>query len=383
MCADVQTTADVSQLLHNARSVVVKVGSQLLVDAASNAVRRPWMDALVDDLQQLRCRGAQVVVVSSGAVALGRTALGMGSAPLKLPDKQAAAACGQSLLVDAWRHSAQRYDWPVAQILLTLDDSEARRRYTNACNTLRALLQRGVLPIVNENDTVATAELRFGDNDRLAARVAQMVGAHVLVLLSDIDGLYTCDPTRDSSAEFVPHVPEITPEIERMAGHSRSCIGSGGMITKLSAARVVTEAGSHMMIARGTHLHPLRALREGRSRCTVFAARGANGRARKQWIGGAVQPSGHVCVDAGAVAALQRGKSLLPAGVSACEGTFSRGDAVWIMGPHNQPVGKGLIAYSAQDTSRILGRRSQDIAGILGYRGPVALIHRDDMVVYV
>ncbi len=369
--------SDIGRAL-SAKRVVVKIGSSLLVDEHGR-VRRAWLDALAADLAELRRQGSSPIVVTSGAIALGRRALGLPPGPLELEKKQAAAAVGQIRLAHAWAESLARAGLETAQILLTLGDTEARRRYLNARATIETLLGLGVVPVVNENDTVATSEIRFGDNDRLSARVAIMASASTLVLLSDVDGLYTADPSRDPGAVHIPHVERITPEIEAMAGGSISGVGTGGMASKLVAARLATEAGCTVVLALGTRPHPLRALAQG-ARHTLFEARGNPRRARKEWIAASLAPAGRILVDEGAVRALERGSSLLPAGVRAVEGRFERGDAVLVVGPDGRPVAKGLSAYDAEDARRIAGRRTQEIEAILGWRGRDEMIHRDDLV---
>jgi glutamate 5-kinase len=364
--------------LSKVKRLIVKVGSSILI-GQDGKLRRQWLAALSEDIVQFHKAGTQVIVVTSGAVALGRAALGIKSGPLRLEEKQAAAACGQIALVQAWRESLSQFGQPCAQLLLTIDDSENRRRYLNARNTLQTLLEHGVIPIINENDTVATTELRFGDNDRLAARVAQMASADALLLLSDIDGLYSSNPHTDKNAKFIEKVNGITPEIEAMAGGVSSLMGSGGMITKIEAAKIALAAGCHMIIAAGKGEHPLKAYESGRHG-TWFVASSTPARARKHWISGAIAPAGVIIVDDGAAAALASGKSLLPAGVKAAEGHFGRGDAVLIKDAQGRELGKGLIAYSSEDAARILGHKSQDIEKILGFKGRSALIHRDDLV---
>jgi glutamate 5-kinase len=362
-----------------ARRLVVKIGSSLLV-GKDGEIDRPWLDALCDDIAACRQRGQEVIVVTSGAVAVGRRNLGLPDGILRLEEKQAAAATGQIRLAHAYQETLARHGLSVAQVLLTIDDSENRRRYLNARNTLETLLGLGAVPVINENDTVATQEIRFGDNDRLAARVAQMIGADTLVLFSDIDGLYTGDPRRDPEARFIPEVAEMTPEIEAMAGDPGSNYGSGGMVTKLQAARIALAAGCRMAIAPGKGLNPLRTMEAG-GRCTWFHPHSEPLTARKQWISGSVKPQGILTVDAGACRALTRGGSLLPAGVVAVEGDFQRGDAVLVTNGDGRPVARGLSAYSAEDAKRIIGRRSGDIESLLGYRGRDEIIHRDDLVI--
>ncbi len=362
-----------------ARRLVVKIGSALLVEEASGAVRADWLVALVDDLARCRQRGQDVLIVSSGAIACGRRHLGLGSGSLRLEEKQAAAAIGMIRLAHAYQDALGRHGLTVAQVLLTLDDSEDRRRYLNARNTLTALLHAGAVPLINENDTVATDEIRFGDNDRLGARVAAMVSADALVLLSDVDGLYTADPHGSEEARLIRVVPEITPAIEAMAGQAQSGFGSGGMITKLIAAKIAVAAGCRMVIASGQALHPLRRIEDG-APCTWFLAAASPHAARKQWIGGSLKPAGALIVDAGAEKALSRGKSLLPAGVIDVEGDFGRGAAVVVRSPSGQVLAKGLSAYASADARRIVGLKSSEIEARLGYRGRDEMIHRDDLV---
>ncbi len=373
-----------AETLARARRLVVKIGSALLVGEGGE-IRRGWLDALAGDVACCRARGQEVILVSSGAVAVGRRRLGLAGNRLRLEEKQAAAATGQIRLAHAYQEALAGHGITVAQILLTLEDTESRRRHLNARATFAQLLALGAVPLVNENDTVATAEIRFGDNDRLAARVAQMTGADMLVLLSDIDGLYTADPRHQPDARHVPVVDEIGPEIEAMAGAAAPGYSSGGMVTKLAAARIATDAGCHMLIARGsrktaTAPGPLAAIEAG-GRATLFLPRGEPRSARKAWIAAALNPSGTVVVDDGAVGALRRGKSLLPAGVVGVEGVFERGDAVIVRDRSGAEAGRGVSAYSSGDICRIAGHKSGEIAAILGYRGRDEIIHRDDLVV--
>ena len=367
---------DTTTPLASARRVVVKIGSALLVEAGQ--LRDAWLAALAEDLAALRHRGADVVVVSSGSIALGRAVLGLGPATLALEQAQAAAAVGQIRLARAYELALAPHGLTAAQVLVTLEDTADRRRYLNTRATLETLLGLGTLPIVNENDTVATDEIRYGDNDRLAAQVAVTVGADVLVLLSDVDGLYTANPQTDPTARRLDHVAAITPEIAAMAGEPVSGLSRGGMKTKLMAARTATAGGCAMAITAGQGAHPLAALQSG-APATWFAPQGDPQAARKRWIG-AMKEKGRVTVDAGAVTALRAGKSLLPAGVTAVAGAFGRGDPVAILGPDGARLGLGLIRYTAQEATAIRGRRSGDIAAVLGYPGRAALIHRDDMV---
>src|SRR5690242_2073192 len=365
--------------LLQARRIVVKVGSALLVDQDTGRLNRTWLETLIEDLLRMRKRGQQVILVSSGAIALGRRQLGLAKGALRLDESQAAAAVGQIRLAHAYKELLESKDITVAQVLLTLEDSERRRRFLNARATLDSLLALGALPVINENDTVATAEIRYGDNDRLAARVAQMAAADCLVLLSDVDGLYTADPNRDPTATFIEEVLKITPEIEAMAGRSASDVGSGGMATKILAARIAVSAGCHMCIAAGHHRHPVRRIEEG-ARCTWFVPSATPVAARKQWIAGTLRPAGAVTIDPGALRALLDGKSLLPAGVINARGRFERGDTVSVLAMDGTEVARGIITYSDVDAAKIMGRKSADIEGILGFRGRDEMIHRDDLV---
>lgn len=371
-------TAALSRL-EDARRLVVKIGSALLVDEASRAIRYGWLEALSDDLARLRAGGAEILVVSSGSIALGRHQLGLHRRTMRLEESQAAAATGQIQLAHAYQETLARHGIAVAQVLLTLEDTEERRRHLNARSTLGTLLRMGVLPVINENDTIATSTIRVGDNDRLAARVAAMMNADLLVLLSDIDGLYTQDPRRHPEADFVPLVDAVTPEVEAMAGAAPPGYSSGGMVTKLQAARIAVSGGCNMVIADGRREHPLAAVIEG-ARCTWFRAEIEPLTARKRWIAGSLKPMGSITADAGALAALERGKSLLPAGVTVVEGAFERGDAVLVRDGNGREVARGLSGYSAADARRILGHKSRDIEAVLGYRGREELIHRDDLV---
>jgi len=365
--------------LTQARRIVVKVGSSLLVDGDSGRVNRAWLESLIEDLLYLRRRGQQLILVSSGAIALGRRRLGLKRGALRLEESQAAAAVGQIRLAHAYKELLEACEVTVAQVLLTLEDSEQRRRYLNARATLESLLELGALPVVNENDTVATAEIRYGDNDRLAARVAQMAGADCLVLLSDVDGLYSADPNRDSEARLLREVRQITPQIEAMAGRSASDVGSGGMTSKIAAARIAVAAGCHLCIAAGAHRHPLRRIEEG-AHCTWFVPTATPAAARKQWIAGTLRPAGALTIDVGALRALGEGGSLLPAGVTGTRGRFERGDTVSVLAADGTEVARGIVAYSDADAARIMGRRSAEIADLLGFRGRDEMIHRDDLV---
>lgn len=365
--------------LLDAQRIIVKVGSALLVHAETGLLNESWLRSLADDIAALRLRGQEVLLVSSGAVALGRQPLGLSAGKLKLQEKQAAASVGQIRLAHAWKEVLEQYPSKVAQILLTLGDTEERRRYLNARSTLETLLRLGAVPVINENDTVATAEIRYGDNDRLAARVAQMVSADCLILLSDVDGLYTADPARVPDARFIPEIHAITPEIERMAGGSNSATGTGGMATKIAAAKIAVAAGCHMAVALGHEMHPLRRLEEG-ARCSWFYPSATPATVRKQWIAGSLQPAGELCVDPGAVVALRHGKSLLPAGVLDVVGDFQRGDALIVRDTQGKEIARGLSAYSSVDAMRLRGRRSHEIEALLGFQGRDEIIHRDDLV---
>ncbi|WOI56989.1 glutamate 5-kinase [Palleronia sp. LCG004] len=364
--------------LSDARRLVVKIGSALLVDRETGMLRRDWLHALAEDVAELKSRGVDVVLVSSGSIALGRGGLDLGSDALTLERAQAAAAVGQIRLARAYEEALAPHGLTAAQILLTLEDSADRRRYLNARATLATLLRHGAVPIVNENDTVATDEIRFGDNDRLAAQIAVTVGADQLVLLSDVDGLYTANPQIDPQARHIPVVEAITPDIAAMAGEAASHLSKGGMRTKLMAARTATGAGCALAIAKGEADHALRELWRG-ARCTWFLADTDPQAARKAWIA-ASKPQGELVVDDGAVGALGSGKSLLPAGVVSVTGTFGRGDSVAILDANGAVLGHGLVRYTAAEARTIAGRRSGDIEALLGYPGRAALIHRDDMV---
>jgi glutamate 5-kinase len=362
------------------RRIVVKVGSALLVDSAHGRLRHAWLAALAEDIAALHREGKDVLVVSSGAIALGRNILKLPKRPLKLEESQAAAAVGQIALSRTWAETLAHEGVNAGQILLTLGDTEERRRYLNARSTIAKLLALKCVPVINENDTVATSEIRYGDNDRLAARVAGMASADLLVLLSDIDGLYTAPPNDNPLAELIPVVPRITAEIEAMAGSAGSELSRGGMKTKIEAGKIATTAGAHMLIASGKVKNPLRAVESG-ARCTWFLAPANPVASRKRWIAGALEPRGTLHLDAGAVAALRRGTSLLPAGVTRVEGTFQRGDAVVLRGPDGAEIGRGLVAYDADYAERIRGRSSDEIATITGFEGRAAMVHRDDLVV--
>jgi glutamate 5-kinase len=367
-----------AERLANARRVVIKIGSALFIDQQTGATNRQWLEGVCADVADMRRAGKDVVIVSSGAVALGRRELNI-QGRLQLEEKQAAAAAGQIVLAHAYQEILRGHGITTAQVLLTLDDSERRERYLNASKTLLTLLGYGAVPVINENDTVATQELRYGDNDRLSARVAQMVSAECLVVLSDVDGLYTADPRRDANARYVEEVTELTREVLDMAGGTGSSHGSGGMRTKLEAARIAVGAGCRVCIATGRVARPISALLQG-GKATWFLPSATPGAARKQWIAGTLKPKGTLRVDAGAERALAAGRSLLPAGVTAVEGPFGRGDAVSVCGADGREIARGLTAYPADEAAQIAGRRSGDIHEILGYSGRDEIIHRDDLV---
>lgn len=367
-------------LIRAARRITVKVGSSLLVDGTGPDGRRAWLASLGEDIGRLRSEGKQLVIVSSGAVALGRRRLALKPSP-RLAMKQAAAAAGQPMLMQAWEEALAQVGIPTAQLLLTLDDTESRRRWLNARATIDVLLGNGALPVVNENDTVATDELRYGDNDRLSARVAQMIQSDLLILLSDVDGVYTGDPGRDPAARHVPHIEAITDEVVQWAlGPSGAGMGSGGMRTKIAAARIARGFGCATIVASGREPNPLRRLGSGEARATVIAAAGSPARAYKQWIAGTLVPAGSLTVDPGALSALAAGKSLLPAGVTSVEGTFERGVCLRVLGPDGREVARGICAYTSAETQAILGCSSSEIEARLGYSGPDELIHRNDLV---
>jgi glutamate 5-kinase len=370
--------ATVSMRLAKARRIVIKVGSALLVEQKSGTVKQNWLTSLVDDVARLKAQGADVILVSSGAIALGRFKLGFPKGKLELPQSQAAAAVGQIALAQAWAEELKAQGIVAAQVLVTLNDTEERRRHLNARATLTTLLEQGAVPVINENDTVATSEIRYGDNDRLAARVASMMSADCLVLLSDIDGLYSAPPNQ-KNATFIPEVMEITPEIEAMAGKPVSGVGSGGMITKIEAARIALGAGCNMVIASGHAEHPLKRIMEG-ERVTWFTASATPLQARKRWIAGSLQPVGRLVVDDGARAALLKGKSLLPAGVRDIVGLFGRGDTVSVVSTDGSEIARGMVAYDSGDAQKIKGLKSADIMKTLGAAGRDEIIHRDDLV---
>lgn len=358
--------------------LVVKIGSSLLVEPCAG-LRQAWLASLAADIAERHAAGDQVIVVTSGAIAMGRQALRIARNAGRLDEKQAAAAVGQIHLAHAYQSALAEHGLTTAQVLLTLEDTENRRRYLNARATIEALLRLGAIPVVNENDTVATTEIRFGDNDRLSARVAIMASADQLILLSDVDGLYTANPGGDPSATHIRHVENITPEIEAMAGGSNSTVGTGGMVSKLIAAKLASRAGCGVTLASGLGMNPLKNLADGGA-CTTFAAVTTPRRARKHWIAASLDVMGIATIDEGAAQALKRGRSLLPAGVTAIEGRFERGDPLLVRDILGRDIAKGLSAYDAEDARRIQGRRTGAIADILGYRGREELIHRDDLV---
>jgi glutamate 5-kinase len=368
--------AAVTPKLESFHRIVVKVGSSLLVEGGR--LREAWLAALIDDIAGRARAGAEILVVSSGAIALGRGVMNLTKGALKLEESQAAAAVGQIALARIWAEMLAQKNLVAGQVLLTLGDTEERRRYLNARSTIAKLLELKAVPVINENDTVATTEIRYGDNDRLAARVATMMSADLLVLLSDVDGLYDAPPRENPNAKLIPLVPRVTAEIEAMAGAAGSDLSRGGMRTKIEAAKIATTAGTHLVIASGRAEHPLRTIAAG-ARCTWFLTPANPVTARKKWIVGSLEPRGTIHVDAGAVAALGRGKSLLPVGVVRVEGGFARGDAVIIRGPDGAEVGRGLVAYDRDDAARLCGKNSEKIEAILGYRGRAEMVHRDDL----
>lgn len=366
--------------LSGTKRIVIKVGSALIADPHTHILRMTWLASLVEDIANMVAEGKEIVLVSSGGVVLGRKFIEKSSGALTLEEKQAAFCCGQMVLINNWREQLAVHGLSAAQILLTIQDTETRRSYLNARNALDTLLFHNIIPIINENDAVTTRGLRFGDNDRLSARVAQMASADLLILLSDVDGLYTADPNLDPHAAFIEEVSELTPEIMAMGGDSTTNVGSGGMATKLEAAEIAVGSGCHMVIMQGREPHPLHRLQHG-ARCTWFLARENPISARKHWIASNLHPQGEVIVDAGAARALKAGNSLLPIGVKAISGQFDRGDAVLIKDETGSILGQGLSAFTATDAQRILGRRSEEIAAILGYAGRSELIHKDDLVI--
>lgn len=362
------------------RRLVVKVGSSLLI-GDDDMVHRGWLEGLAENVATLQGAGHEILIVSSGAIAIGSRVLDINKRRARLEDLQAAAAAGQVQLVHAWQEALAVHDIAAAQILLTPDDTENRRRFLNARGTLEKLLDRSVVPIINENDTVATEEIRYGDNDRLAARVAQLVMADALILLSDVDGLYTSDPGSDENAEHIPEVGKITADIQSIAGETRSDVGSGGMATKVQAARIATHAGCSTIIASGVIERPLDSLASGGT-CTVFRAEGTPAAARKQWLAGVLEVRGELRLDDGAVAALRDGKSLLPVGVVEVIGNFRRGDVVTLVDNRGTELGRGLAEYGDDEAARLAGCQSEQIEERLGYRGRSVMVHRDDLVLF-
>jgi glutamate 5-kinase len=367
--------------LLTAKRVVVKIGSALIVDADLAAPKAEWLASIAEDIAGLTARGAEIIVVSSGAIALARRRLKLTGAKLRLEEKQAAAAVGQIRLAQAWSEALSAHNLTAAQLLITLEDTEDRRRYLNARATLTTLLGLGCVPVINENDSVATTEIRFGDNDRLAARVAEMMQADILLLLSDIDGLYTADPRKNPEAAHIPVVAAMTSEIDAMGGEPPPGYSSGGMRTKLVAARIATQAGTAMAIALGHRQNPIKAIEEG-AKCTWFLPAPEGRSARKNWIAGHLAPLGALTIDAGAAAALKKGSSLLPAGIKSVTGNFERGDAVDILNAKGDRLGRGLAAYSSQDAATLAGHRSEDFELLLGWRGRDEIIHRDDLILF-
>ena len=365
--------------ISQAKRLVIKIGTALLVDDCTGNIHQTWLDSLIEDVVQCYQRGQQIIIVSSGAVALGRNQLNFKRNPLPLEAQQAAAATGQIRLAHAYQSALAKHDINVAQILLTLQDSENRWRFLNARNTLESLLKANAIPIINENDTVATEELRYGDNDRLAARVAQMVDADMMVLLSDIDGLYTADPSIDANAKLILEVREITPEIQAMAGGSNNHHGSGGMVTKLAAAQIAMGSGCRMVIADGRQLHPLVAI-EKKQASTWFIPNTTPLCARKNWLCHHLQPHGHMAIDEGACIALENGKSLLPIGILSMTGEFQKGDAISIMNPSKTEIARGLSNYAHHEAIQLIGKHSHEIPTILGYMGNAEMIHRNNLV---
>ncbi|MGC1779676.1 MAG: glutamate 5-kinase [Xanthobacteraceae bacterium] len=374
------TAAPATPRIGDFRRIVVKVGSSLLVDARAGKLNEAWLASLAADLAALHGGKRDLLVVSSGAIALGRSVLKLPPGPLELEDSQAAAAVGQIALARTWAEALSRHGITAGQVLVTLGDTEERRRYLNARSTIDKLLEWRAIPVINENDTVATAEIRYGDNDRLAARAGTMMSADLVVLLSDIDGLYDAPPGTTPSARHIPRVERITPDIESMAGAAGSGLSRGGMQTKIEAAKITTGSGTHMVIASGRVEHPLDAIAKG-ARCTWFVTSGNPVTARKKWIAGSLEPKGTLVIDAGAVAALRRGNSLLPVGVVRIDGAFARGDAVIIRGPDGSEIGRGLSTFDVEDAQKIRGRSSSEIEAILDYSGRTEMIHRDDLVV--
>jgi glutamate 5-kinase len=361
------------------RRLTIKIGSALLVDGATGRLRSAWLADLAEDIAALKTSGAEIVIVSSGAIALGRRLLKLDAIALPLEQSQAAASAGQIALSQAWAEALGRHDIVTGQILITPNITEERRYYLNARTTIATLLSLGAVPIINENDSVATAEIRYGDNDRLSARVATMIEADCLVLLSDVDGLYTAPPAKDPSATHLPEVTAITPAIEAMAGGAASHLSRGGMTTKVEAGKIATQAGTAMIIAKGTDIHPLRALMEG-ARHTLFHPAQSRAQARKRWIMGTLAVSGTLQVDAGAARALLTGKSLLPIGVTKVKGDFERGDAIAVINPEGLEIARGLAGLGSEEARLVMGKRSDAVVELLGAGNRAALVHRDNLV---
>ena len=369
----------IRDLIKSTRLVVIKIGSALIVDPATGKARADWMRDLAADVASLRAAGTQVVLISSGSIALGRQHLSLPAGAIKLPEKQAAAAIGQVELAQLWSNALQAHDMRSAQILLAPEDTETRRRHINARTTIQTLLELGFVPVVNENDTVTTYEIRFGDNDRLAARVAGMISADLLILLSDVDGLYTKNPHQSEDAEHIPEITQIDEDIMALGGGANAEFASGGMATKLAAARIATEAGADMVICKGSASRPVTALLDG-ARYSLFHRRTSPKKARKNWIAGALDPKGQIVVDKGAQSALLKGKSLLPVGILRLSGQFDRGDLVQIINAEGIELGHGLAGYATAEAEKIKGQKSQVIETLLGYEGRAELIHADDLV---
>jgi len=369
----------IRDLIKSTRLVVIKIGSALIVDPATSKARADWLRDLAADVASLRAAGTQVVLISSGSIALGRQHLSLPAGAIKLPEKQAAAAIGQVELAQLWSNALQAHDMRTAQILLAPEDTETRRRHINARTTIQTLLELGFVPVVNENDTVTTYEIRFGDNDRLAARVAGMISADLLILLSDVDGLYTKNPHQCEDAEHIPEITQIDEDIMALGGGANAEFASGGMATKLAAARIATEAGADMVICKGSASRPVTALLDG-ARYSLFHRRTSPKKARKNWIAGALDPKGQIVVDKGAQSALLKGKSLLPVGILRLSGQFDRGDLVQIINAEGIELGHGLAGYATAEAEKIKGQKSQVIETLLGYEGRAELIHADDLV---
>ncbi len=364
--------------LTSANIIVVKIGS-LLITNAQGQLRNNWLDSLACDIEKLTQHNTQVIIVSSGAVSLGRNYIASNRDNLTLPQKQAAAACGQPILITAWQNSLSRYNLKAAQILITADVTENRRAYLNASNTLHALLQADIIPIINENDTTATAELRYGDNDKLAARVAQMIAADILILLSDVDGLYDSNPKHNPDATLLHEINVIDSTIEKMANANTNIYGTGGMASKIEAAKIATQSGCQTIICNGTTNNPLQKLATN-NHYSVFNAKQTPLKARKRWIIGSLHPAGNIIIDNGAELALQQGKSLLPAGIISISGDFGKGDMLAVYNQENKLIAKGLSNYDSSEAKKLIGHNSSEIINIIGYAGADELIHRNNMV---